>query len=88
MASSFQKKLIKEYQEKGYTVLKIIRLNSSGYPDLLCMKLGEIDVWIELKEVKDDLKPLQKLRIDQLNELGKKAFCLKDKKGIIYPEQN
>lgn len=83
--SSFQKKLIKEYQSKGYTVLKTIRLNSNGYPDLLCMKLGEPDIWIESKEIDDTLKPLQKLRIDQLNALGKNAFCMQEKKGIIYP---
>ena len=85
MASNFQKKLIKEYTQKGYTVLKTIRLNSNAYPDLLCMKLGEVDIWIESKELNDDLKPLQKLRIDQLNALGKRAFCMQDTKGIIYP---
>lgn len=83
--SNFQKKLIKEYQDKGYTVLKTIRLNSNAYPDLLCMKLGETDIWIESKESWDDLKPLQKLRIDQLNKLGKIAFCMQDTKGVIYP---
>lgn len=85
MASSYQKKLIKEFKSKGYTVLKIVRLNSNGYPDILCMKLGETDIWIESKELNDDLKELQKLRIDQLNALGKRAFCMQDTKGIIYP---
>lgn len=85
MASTYQKKLIKEFQSKGYTVLKTVRLNSNGYPDLLCMKLGETDIWIESKELGDDLKPLQQLRIDQLNALGKKAYCMQDTKGIIYP---
>lgn len=85
MASNYQKKLIKEMQSKGYTVLKTIRMNNNGYPDLLCMKAGEIDEWIESKELDDDLKPLQKLRIDQLNALGKRAYCMQDTKGIIYP---
>ena len=82
--SSFQKKLIKEYTQKGYTVLKTIRLNSNGYPDLLCMKLGETDTWIECKEGNDTLKPLQKFRIEQLRKLGKKAFCLHNEKGKIF----
>lgn len=85
MASTYQKKLIKEMRSKGYTVLKTIRMNNNGYPDLLCMKIGETDEWIESKESDDDLKPLQKLRIDQLNALGKKAYCIQDTKGIIYP---
>ena len=86
MASKFQTKIIKEYKSKGWTVINIIKLSDSGYPDLLCMKDGEIDHWIECKEAKDTLKELQKFRINQLNKLGKKAFCLQDGKGIIYPE--
>lgn len=82
---SYQNKIIKEMENKGYTVLKVIRLGQNGYPDLLCIKLGEIDTWIECKEKTDTLKPLQKLRIDELNKLGKKAFCSQDTKGIIYP---
>mgnify|MGYP000208052811 CR=1 FL=1 len=39
----------------------------------------------ECKEKNDTLKELQKQRIDELNLLGKKAFCLKDGKGQIYP---
>lgn len=88
MASSYQKKVIKEYQSKGWTVIKIIRFSNSGYPDLLCMKEGFRDMWVECKELNDTLKPLQKLRIDELNKLGKNAFCLQDTKGVIYPIVN
>jgi len=88
MASNFQKKVIKEYQSKGWTVLKIIRFSNSGYPDLLCMKEGFKDMWVECKELDDTLKPLQKLRIDELNKLGKNAFCLQETKGVIYPTVN
>ena len=83
--SAYQNKIKKEFQNKGYTVLKIVRLSDSGYPDLLAMKLGEPDTWIECKEDKDTLKELQKFRIDELNKLGKRAFCTQDTKGIIYP---
>lgn len=72
-------------EDEGYSVLKIIRMNKTGYPDLLCIKKGYNDTWIECKEKNDTLKPLQKLRIDELNKLGKNAFCLQDGKGIIYP---
>lgn len=83
--SAYQNKIKKEFQNKGYTVLKVIRLSENGYPDLLAMKLGEPDVWIECKEKNDTLKELQKFRIDQLNKMGKRAFCTQDTKGIIYP---
>lgn len=83
--STYQTKIKKEFEQKGYTVLKIVRLSDNGYPDLLAMKLGEVDVWIECKEKNDTLKELQKFRIDQLNKMGKRAFCTQDTKGIIYP---
>ena len=55
-------------------------------PDLLAMKSNEPTIFIEVKEAKDALKPLQKLRIDQLNQKGFKAICLQDGKGIVYPD--
>ena len=84
--SKYQSKIIKEYEDKGYLVLKTIRLNVNGYPDLLAMKSNEPTIFIEVKEAKDTLKPLQKLRIDDLNKLGFNAFCLQDGKGIVYPD--
>jgi hypothetical protein len=87
MASKFQTKTIKDYESKGWTVIKIIKFSDNGYPDLLCMKVGETDTWIECKEVNDTLKPMQAFRINQLNNLGKIAFCLQDGKGIIYPKK-
>lgn len=50
------------------------------------MKSNEPTIFIEVKEAKDTLKPLQKLRIDDLNKLGFNAFCLQDGKGIVYPD--
>jgi hypothetical protein len=83
--SKFQTKIINQYKKNGWTVLNIIKLSDSGYPDLLCMKQGKIDTWIECKEGNDTLKEMQKYRINELNKLGKLAFCLHDVKGLIYP---
>jgi len=76
-----------ELKAQGYLVLKIIRLNENGYPDLLAIKENEPNRWIEVKEAKDTLKPIQKLRIDELNKIGNKAYCLQDGKGVIYPNE-
>lgn len=81
---NFQTKLKQQLEAQGYTVVKIIRLSKNGFPDLLAMKEGEPDRWIECKEGKDTLKPLQKLRIDELIKLGKIAYCIHNTKGIIY----
>lgn len=76
-----------ELKAQGFLVLKIIRLNENGYPDLLAIKENEPNRWIEVKEAKDTLKPIQKLRIDELNKIGNIAYCLQDSKGIIYPNE-
>jgi len=81
---SYQKKIIKEYESKGFLVIKTIRLNKSGFPDLMCLKDGKT-IWIEIKEPTDTLKPLQKKRIDELIKIGFEAYCLKKNKGKIYP---
>ena len=81
---TYQQTIIKEWESKGYTVIKTIRLNKSGYPDLLCLKKGK-SVWIEVKEPRDTLKELQKHRIDELISNGFKAFAIQKNKGIIYP---
>jgi len=82
--SAYQTKIKKQFKELGYTVLKLIKLSDSGYPDLLALKDGKA-IWIEVKEKTDTLKPLQKLRIAKLRQLGFDAYCLQDGKGKIYP---
>lgn len=84
MSSKFQRSVIEKYESMGYRVLKIMKLSENGYPDLQCLKDGK-SVWIECKEKKDTLKPLQAYRIDELISLGFEAFCLQDGKGKIYP---
>lgn len=83
MASKYQTKLIKQFEKDGYKVLKLIRLSENGYPDLLILRDGE-SIFIECKEANDTLKPLQKLRIDELRKMNFKAYCIQDGKGIIY----
>ena len=79
-----QTKTIKDYEKKGYYVINLIATNKGGIPDIVCLKDGEPPIFIECKEDKDTIKPLQKFRIDELKKHGFKAFCLHNKKGIIY----
>jgi Holliday junction resolvase len=82
--SAYQTKIKNQYTKLGYTVLKVIKLSDSGYPDLLALKDGKA-IWIEVKEKTDTLKELQRFRIDELRQLGFDAYCLQDGKGKIYP---
>ena len=84
MASTYQNKIKKQMEQKGYKVVSVIKLSQNGYPDLLCMKDGR-SVWIECKEKNDTLKPLQKYRIDELINNGFEAYCMQATKGRIYP---
>jgi len=50
-------------------VLKIIKLNKNGYPDLLALKQNET-MFIEVKQPGGKLSELQKVRIAELKEKG------------------
>jgi hypothetical protein len=72
--SKHQTKIINKYKKEGWFVINLIKTNKNGIPDLLCLKDGEKPTFIESKEIKDTLKPLQEFRIKELNDLGFIAF--------------
>jgi Holliday junction resolvase len=73
MASKHQSRVIKKMENEGWFVINLIRTSKNGIPDLLCLKDGKA-VFIECKEKKDTLKPLQEFRIKQLKEIGFEAY--------------
>ncbi len=79
----FPQQLREKYIKEGYLVLNLVKLSDAGYPDMLILKDGEA-TFIEIKEGRDTLKPLQKYRIDQLRKKGFKAFCVHKTCGIVY----
>lgn len=62
MASKFQTRVIKHYREQGYMVINLIKTNKNGIADLLCLKEGKRPLFIECKEERDTVKPLQVYR--------------------------
>lgn len=82
MASKYQTKIIKRFENDGYLVINLIKTNKNGIPDLLCLKEGEKPLFIECKEAKDTLKPLQKFRIEELKKYGVDALVLHDKNNV------
>jgi hypothetical protein len=69
---TFQSRLIADFKKQGYIVLKHIRLNENGFPDLQLLKNG-VSIFIEVKEGSDTLKPLQMYQIDRLIKQGFEA---------------
>lgn len=72
--SKYQKKLIDQFESNGWYVLKLIKTNKNGIPDLLCLKQDETPLFIEVKGMKGIVSKLQEYRIKELNKLGFNAI--------------
>ena len=73
MASQHQNKVKKQLESQGYWVIKLIRCGENGMPDLLALKDGQA-IFIECKEAKDTVKPLQQHQINKLIKAGFVAY--------------
>jgi Holliday junction resolvase len=67
-----QAKRIKQLEAEGYYVLKLIRVNKTGIPDLIAIKEGEI-LFSEIKTPRGKLSEMQKYRIKELESYGFKT---------------
>lgn len=64
-----QSKIKKYAENKGWIVIKTIKLSESGYPDLFMFKDGKT-IFIEVKKQGGIVSPLQELRQKQLRRHG------------------
>jgi Holliday junction resolvase len=84
MASKYQQKIIKEYQDKGYIVIKLAKTNHNGIADLLIAKEGEQTLLIECKEKKDTVKLLQIVQNQKIASItGWKFIVMQDGIGEL-----
>ena len=65
-----QKKIIDKYESNGWYVIKLVKTNKNGIPDLLCLKSSEKPLFIEVKSDKGKVSALQEYRIKELKESG------------------
>lgn len=72
--ADYQRKIIKKYESDGYYVLKLIKTNKNGIPDLLALKDNEPPIFIECKTLKGVLSEIQKYRIEELKKKGFKCY--------------
>jgi|TARA_B110000285_G_scaffold137705_1_gene154231 Holliday junction resolvase len=68
-----QSKKIKELEAEGYYVLKLIKTNKNGIPDLLALHPEKEILFLEVKTRKGRVSKLQEYRIKELREHGFKA---------------
>lgn len=62
-----QKKIIDKLTNEGWYVIKLIRTNKNGIPDLIAIKENEAR-FIEVKKPDGTLSPMQKFRIKELEK--------------------
>jgi Holliday junction resolvase len=67
-----QSKRIKQLEAEGYYVLKLIKTNRNGIPDLIAIKEGDI-LFSEIKTPKGKLSEIQKYRMKELESYGFKT---------------
>lgn len=72
-----QSKKIKELESQGYYVIKLMKTNKNGIPDLLVLPKNSDAFFIEVKKESGVLSKLQEYRINELNKYGLKTEILK-----------
>ena len=68
-----QKKRIEELEAEGYYVIKLIKTNKNGIPDIIALPPDCEVLFSEVKEPKGRLSILQEYRIKELKEHGFKT---------------
>jgi len=82
--SNYQTKIIKQYEEDGYGVIKLSKTNKNGIADLLVSKPDVRPILIEVKEKRDTLKLLQVAQNKRLSlKMGFDFIVLQDGKGQL-----
>jgi Holliday junction resolvase len=70
--SVIQSKKIKELEAQGYYVIKLIKTNKNGIPDLIAIPKNSDVLFIEVKGPKGKISPLQGFRLEELEKHGLK----------------
>jgi len=65
-----QSRRIKELESEGYYVIKLIKTNKNGIPDLIALHPDKGILFSEIKTAKGRLSALQEYRIKELRDNG------------------
>tara|TARA_R110000824_G_scaffold2998_1_gene13724 strand:+ start:1008 stop:1247 length:240 start_codon:yes stop_codon:yes gene_type:complete len=66
-----QAKRIKELEEQGYYVIKLIKTNKNGIPDLIAIPPNSDVIFSEVKRPGGKLSKLQEYRLKELKGYGR-----------------
>ncbi len=68
-----QSKRIQELEEQGYYVIKLLKTNKNGIPDLIAIPKNSNVLFSEIKKKSGKVSALQKFRIKELEKHGVKT---------------
>lgn len=68
-----QTKRIKELEAQGYYVIKLLKTNKNGIPDLLAIPPNSDVLFSEIKKPMGRVSPLQEYRLKELKQHGVKT---------------
>lgn len=68
-----QKKRIDQLESEGYYVIKLIKTNKNGIPDLIAIRGDGSILFSEIKTEKGKISKLQEYRLKELNDNGFKT---------------
>jgi len=68
-----QKKRINELEAEGYYVIKLLKTNKNGIPDIIALPPGSKVLFSEIKKPAGRLSILQEYRLKELDEYGFKT---------------
>jgi hypothetical protein len=72
-----QTRRIKELEEQGYYVIKLMKTNKNGIPDLIAIPRDSDVLFSEVKKPNGKLSRLQEYRIKELESYGIKVEVFK-----------
>lgn len=75
--SKIQHDIINRYEKDGWYVVKLIKTNKNGIPDLACFKNGTT-IFIEVKRPGEKPRPLQEFRHEELRKKGFEVLVLSE----------
>jgi len=87
LESVIQSKIINEAKKNGYLVLKVVKCNMNGYPDITLFKDNKT-IFVEVKNEKGVQSEIQKYVQKQLENKGFQYFLVRSleefKKIVIF----
>lgn len=76
-----QSRRIKELEAQGYYVIKLIRTNKNGIPDIIAIPPNSDVLFSEIKSSTGKLSKLQEYRIKELQTFGLKTEVYREPKS-------